>query len=47
VKIELVFERNTSCKSEYQGGEMYILLEKVVFSLVEETHVFVGRKPSM
>jgi hypothetical protein len=47
VRKELVFESNTSCKSQFSDGDRKILLQTGVFSKVEEKHVFLGRNQSV
>jgi hypothetical protein len=47
VRMELVFEKNTYCKSEYSCGETLILFQIGLFCLVGETYVSLQRKPSM
>jgi hypothetical protein len=47
LKIELVYERNTSCKSQFSGGDQVILFQKGLSSLDEETHKSHERKPSV
>jgi hypothetical protein len=47
VSIELVFEWNTSCKHNFLNVDRLILFQIGQPSYVEETHVFLERKPSM
>jgi hypothetical protein len=47
VRIELVFERNTSSHWSFQGGRMLMLLQTGLFRWVEETYIYLERKPSM
>jgi hypothetical protein len=47
VRIELVFERSTSSLSGFKREKSNILFQVGLFSLVEETYVFLERKPSM
>jgi hypothetical protein len=47
VRLELVFERNTSCESYIQGGDRLCLLQIGLFSWVEETHVSLQTTPSV
>jgi hypothetical protein len=47
VRIDLVFEGNSSCKHRFQDGVMPSLLQKGLLSWVEKTHVSLQWKPSM
>jgi hypothetical protein len=43
VRIELVFDRNTSANHSFQGRERFILFQIGQFSLVKETNVYLQR----
>jgi predicted hydrocarbon binding protein len=47
VRVELVFERNTSCNSCVSGGDRLCWLQTGIFRGIEETHVSLQRKPSV
>jgi hypothetical protein len=47
VRIDLVFERNTSCNLSVSGGSRLCLIQIGLFSWGEEIHVSLQRKPSM
>jgi hypothetical protein len=47
LRIELVFARNTVVLSKFSSGRNAYFLPNRQYSLVEETHVFLKRKPSM
>jgi hypothetical protein len=47
VRVEVVFERNTSCISYLQGDARHIFRHTGPFSCVVQTHVSIQGKPSM
>jgi hypothetical protein len=47
MRIEKVFERNTSCKSKVSRQGILILFQIGLLSEVEETQVSLERKPCM
>jgi hypothetical protein len=47
VRIELVFERNTSCKSEFSSWRNAHFVQTELYSQVEEKHVSLERKSSV
>ena len=45
VRIEFVFERNTSCESEFSRWRKALFFPKGIFDQIEETCVSLKRKP--